>query len=222
MTPRVTAAAMAASVRSSSLLWISWSKIAISHLHAAQHHRALSLKTRREKRDPSHLFAEALGDETRAAMVAVSAAAHAIDAFYGACKPFITLLPGTEQQWITDGTERQSRIFETLRAGFAIDGKTNSWPAEFRWLFEIRDAAVQFEEKVLELVDHPTGTETSIDHATYSLESAARAVLLLLDVLATCQACSRPHQGVALVGSAGQMGEDVARIEASYQGSAVP
>ncbi len=132
-------------------------------------------------------FAEALGRETRSSMIAVSAAAHAIDAFYGATKRYIPIPKATLDAWLAGRTRRRSQILETLKLGFTLRSKGNSWCIEFSWLFDARDAAVHFEEQAQDFVPHPTGTSTTKEHVTYSLESAKRSVDLLLDVLSTCQ-----------------------------------
>ncbi len=75
-------------------------------------------------------------------MVAVSAAAHAIDGFYGDVDEHIPVSDALRATWKKNDTPRPSRILETLRAGFRVGNRTNEWPREFRWLAGLRDAAV--------------------------------------------------------------------------------
>ncbi len=210
-----TTATMNVRVGGTTHLWLLWSEIAIAQHHVAQNYRATALTARRDKLDQGRLFSKALGQETRAAMVAVAAAAHAIDGFYGSSKRFITLPPNMTATWAANGTKRSSRILETFKCGFALGSKGNTWPSEVRWLFDIRDAAVHFEEQTQDFVPHPTGPETTCEHVTYSLESANRAVTLLLDVLSTCQANPRP-QHASLVTYVAAFGASVAQLSDDF------
>src|SRR5687767_2354522 len=63
-------------------LCIYWARIATEHLREARQERAKMIALDRADPDQGIQFGEALGRETRASMVAITAAAHALDAFY--------------------------------------------------------------------------------------------------------------------------------------------
>jgi hypothetical protein len=176
------------SVLSTLHLWIHWTEIAIEQTQAASEARARGLPYKTST-DQSHLFSAALHAEMKASMVAISAAAHAIDAFYGATKEKVRTPSTTTDAWETNKSPRRSRIFEMLKFGCKLGSKTNSWPKECKWLYDARDAAVHYKEIQRDITKHPlhpTGTYTSPELVTYSLEAAERAVKLLFDVLETC------------------------------------
>lgn len=171
-----------ASVRIKSHFWIDWSEIAIAHEQEARYARHDLYPA-----DPS----AGLTAEKQASMIAVSASAHSVDALYGELKDRIPLHPHALEAWAEkrakgEGPSRHSIIFENLKRGFVLGARTNTWPRELDWLFGLRDGVVHFQDEFHAPVPHPVGTNTSRWNVTYSLESASRAVDLLLEVLETC------------------------------------
>jgi hypothetical protein len=162
-------------------LWLWWSEIAIDQERLAQEvrERAVAVMPRAEG------FSGLISQETRAALIAIAAASHGLDALFGVVKEAISPVRA-KRRW--------SAILETLKAGFVISGSAGGgrWARDFKWLFELRDAAVHFEESQKPTLPHPTGTHTGPENVLYSLEPAQRAVSLLLEVLDTCTRNPRP------------------------------
>ena len=63
---------------------------------------------------------------------------------------------------------------------------------DFEWLFNLRDAAVHHKETTGPPEPHPIGVRTAAANVDYSLESASRAVDIVLDVLQLCVTSPRP------------------------------
>jgi hypothetical protein len=125
---------------------------------------------------------EALSSELLAAMVAISAAAHALDALYGQLVTAQIKANGPRGD-----VGRAAHIRECLKRRFNTGKKDREWVEAFGWLFSLRDAAVHAEEKHLPAVQHPAGVGYSGPlNADYCAEGAGRAVQLLMDVLETC------------------------------------
>jgi hypothetical protein len=162
-------------------LWLYWAEIAIDQEDLARQvrQRAIAVTPRGEG------FADLIGQETRAALIAIAAASHALDALYGVVKEIVPPL-GSGSRW--------SKILETLKMGFVIGGSAGGgrWASDFEWLFDLRDAAVHFKESQKPTIPHPTGTNTGPENVLYSLEPAQRAVSFLLEVLDTCTRTPRP------------------------------
>jgi len=182
------------SVLSTMHLWIAWTEIALEQTQAASEARSRGLPYR--STDQSHLFAAALHDEMKASMVAIAAAACAIDAFLKkAVQKRIQVPDTTAEEWTTDGIGRMARFWKTLQLGFDVgEDKVQRWQTEFDWLYPTRNKAVHFEEVQSGLLPHPSGTNTAPELVTYSLEEAERAVDLLIDVLKTCIQNPKPEQ----------------------------
>jgi hypothetical protein len=149
-------------------------EIAIEHELETRNIRAEAEQMKKERRD----FAEAMNREIKAAMIAVAAAAHALDALYGALKDLIPNRPTFPPR-----ATRNRMILETLKRGFDVGKLQKGWVGEFRWLFRARDAALHFRGIFGATVPHPLGTNTAPEAVLYSCESATRALVLLLEVL---------------------------------------
>ncbi|MDG5807912.1 hypothetical protein P9869_35750 [Streptomyces ossamyceticus] len=124
----------------------------------------------------------ALNEEFDAALVAVAASAHTLDALYGSVVP-----ESRRAELKAKRIPRRSAIREGLKLVFATGPRNTPWVDEFKWLFDLRDAAVHHGEKPQETVPHPDlGTHTGPEYVAYSTKSADRAVELMLDVLRMC------------------------------------
>jgi len=144
-----------------------WTMIAAQHAAEARGHA-----------DGGSDDGDRMVSETLAAMVAVSASAHALDALYGSLS---RIVPTPAR------SNRRSIILETLKQGFGIGAKQHAWLPEFEWLFELRDGAVHHEEGARHTVPHPRlAVHVGEEMAAYSAESAERAYALVVDVLRTC------------------------------------
>lgn len=162
-------------------VWIWWTRIAIEQERIARDARAYAL----EAKPSGEGFGEALLRESHASMIAVSAAAHALDAVYGSIKSRVA--SGTADR-------RPMRILEALRSGIELRGREGGggWAKEFEWLFDLRDAAIHFEEEDRPPVPHPAGTSGGVVSATYTVEAAGRAIDFLLEVLTMLVEKPRP------------------------------
>lgn len=164
-------------------LWIWWARVAIEQEAVASDARAggQALVVR------DHEFTNAFAREGFASMVAVSASAHGLDALFGGLARVVAPVR-TGSRWST--------ILETVKQAAFVRGPAvggGIWAREFEWLFDARDAAVHFEEAPHPSVPHPSGTYSGHENALYCLESARRAVDLLLEVIETCVDAPRPQ-----------------------------
>ena len=162
--------------------WLYWSEIAIESEHSAWSHRMAA--------DMGNT-GQAMIAETKASMIALTACAHALDAF---CRKFAaSILPSDLLEKWQKGKDgkRSNQVLKTLRYGF--DVKTDAWKDEIFWLFQRRrNPALHYAEKTKEVVEHPLGTHTAPEMVDYSADASTRAVDLLLDVLDECSAAPKP------------------------------
>jgi hypothetical protein len=170
-----------------------WIDIAMAREVAARAARDRALAAA----DPQRRI-EALQDEMQASMVAVSASAHAIDALYGTTRELIDLPPGTVERWEANRTPRRSRILETLKAACQLGSLGSAWANEFRWLFDLRDAAVHHDSPAQEPVPHPANIpglgNIAKEMADYELGAATRATNLAVQVAVVAHEQARPAQ----------------------------
>jgi hypothetical protein len=129
-------------------LWGQWGEIALDREHHARTAGAQALAEHRNGRKA----APALALEFLASLVAVSAAAHALDAIYGQMVTEDIKAAGPK-----DDSPREGHIRECLKQRFSTGKKDKPWVAEFEWLFKLRDAAVHAKSEQLPPVPHPAG-----------------------------------------------------------------
>jgi len=160
-------------------LWAQWGEIAVQQEGNARAARSDLVALHRRGIDP----APSMLTELLASMVAISAAAHALDALYGQL-----VSPEIKASGPRDGTRREAHIRECLKRRFDTGKRDSDWAVQFRQLFDLRDAAVHAEVKDVPSVPHPSGvTNAGQVNADYSAGEAVKAVDLMLDVLNTCQ-----------------------------------
>lgn len=172
----VSATACGPEIAVAARLWPRWAGIAID--------RALAARVAREQAvaatDPA-AESSALNEEFDAALVAVAASAHTLDALCGS--PVVR----EAVQGRKLGENPHSKIREALKLVFVSGPFNDGWIADFAWLFDLRDAAVHHREEPKETVPHPSSDmHTGPEYVHYSMESADRAVTLMLDVLRWC------------------------------------
>lgn len=177
-------------VMMSAALWAQWFEVATDRDEAARAARADAVAKKRHGQEVAH----ALSREHTAALVAVSASAHALDAIYGQL-----VTDAIKEDGPREGAGREAHIRECLKRRFRIGGQLEKrWISEFRWLFELRDAAVHAQVIMRPSAVHPSGvSNTSQDAADYCADSAMRAVDLLRDVLVTCAETPKPGDAEA-------------------------
>ena len=178
---RSEARVMAPTILMSTPFWLYWSGIAIEAEHSAWLHRQAADTT-----NPGRAMIE----ETKASMIALTACAHALDAFCGKFADNI-MPPDLLRNWQAGTGNRGMQIWDTLHLGFNV--KTFPWKSEIVWLFrDRRNPALHHMEKTKETVKHPLGPHTAPEMVDYSAESSSRAVGFLLEVLGKCSAAPKP------------------------------
>jgi hypothetical protein len=161
-------------------LWITWFQIACEHVPSASDQRARQEAVGAGDDE----FAPALVREMQASMIAISSAAHTIDALYGEVRSMVSIPPELAATWTQKRTPRWARICETLKRGCKLGDRTNRWPREFRALYQLRDPLVHHELATRPAVAHPNGlTNVSQEMADYSVENSRLAVDLAGDVI---------------------------------------
>jgi hypothetical protein len=179
----------AVTVRASSHFWIAWSRIAAEQRDESRRARSelLTLPVGGE-------LVLGLEREWHASLVAVAAAAFAIDSFYEEVKSDIPLPQATVSAWQSKGTARASRIIETLKRGFTIGRQASQWTSDLQRLYHLRDTVVHQRPALEPTMEHPSGrTKVAAEMATYSLEEASASVNLALDIISTCLMSPRPR-----------------------------
>lgn len=119
-------------------MWPAWLEIAAAHAAAAEDARQrLAAADAADGETVGALLAE----ECREGMVAMAAAAIAIDAFYGSVRERVDL-SSLDAKW-TPATPRSARVFEGIRQAFVMTNKqAGARRAVIRELFKFRDWAV--------------------------------------------------------------------------------
>lgn len=164
-------------------LWLRWADIAIQREHEARSARS---KANATKAGGGSDFVVAIDNELDASMQAIVSAAFAIDAFYSAVKPHITIPPVTGQAWEKNGTARHARIIETLKAGFQTHGTGSQKWTKLKSLFKLRDGVVHYPESANNQLQHPLGIPLSPLHVAYRLEEAELSLDLMLEIFELC------------------------------------
>lgn len=140
--------------------------------------------------DDSETFTNALEREFQASMIAVAAAAFAIDSFYA------SVVEHAPEAKVRAGA-RDARIFETLRAAFALSTAQQSALREpLRMVFRLRDEAVHPPSSWVEPVRHPAfnlGMEPRF--VKFRVENAVNAQLLARTLVKICLARPKPRHG---------------------------
>lgn len=185
---------------------IKWFRIALEHERAA-----LEARDRAEAAaEGSQEMGRAFDDELRAAMVAIAAAAFAIDALYATVND---MLDAAQRPTFARGVKRPGRIVETLKRALELGKLGAEWQTKVPGLFDLRDELVHFEGEFHEGALHPTGkSNVSIENVRYTAEAASAAVDLALEVLATAYRSPRSTHA-ALVTWAGQAAHVPAWLE---------
>lgn len=178
-------------IRIAQPLWTEWFAVALEHDFIARVARVDLIRTNAAGLP----FAAAMTKELAAALVSVSASAHALDALYG---EFVT--PEIRAAGPRPGAKREAHIRECLKRRFSTGAKRDErWVHQFRWLFDLRDAAVHARYESALAIPHPSGIGYSAKNpATYSADAAGRALDLLADVLTTCVESPKPADADAL------------------------
>jgi hypothetical protein len=164
-----------------------WFRIAVEHEHAAIEARGQALAAL----PGSPEMGDAFDAELRASMVAVVAAAFAIDAMF---TKVADLLGGAAAR--SKRAARVGEVIETFKRAIDLGNRTQRWQTEIAELFCWRGNIVHFRGTPTPGLPHPTGMATVTgEAATYTAGRATKAVDLALEVLTTAQ--REPRQGHA-------------------------
>lgn len=166
-------------------LWVYWVEIARQQVEVAREHSpsdelidAISAHAP-DRPDES---AKRAGQETYAAMIAVTAAGFALDGFYGSVKPLVNPPPSK--------AARERQVLECLKLGFKLGQRPTKWLQELDWLFAARRNAVHHSEKFEPTVVVRATAETVVaggpETFNYSVASAERAHGLASEIIQTC------------------------------------
>ena len=122
------------SIRVTANVWLAWMQIAIERARAARQARQDAVQSS---------SGDGMTREFHAALVAVAASAHALDALYGS-----TAVPAwVRALWRLTSTSRHAKIRESLKRIFNTGPVDATWAVEFKWLFGLRDAALHAREE---------------------------------------------------------------------------
>ena len=171
-------------------LWVYWSEIARQHAEISRLHHpsdeivdAISAAFTGEDRErPQEEVEKDVRHEPFSALVAITAAAFALDAFYGTVKPMVSP-PKSD-------AARERQILECLKLGFKIGKHAPRWQEELDWLFTTRDNAVHHSEELQETVVVRMTAETVVvggsETFNFSADSAERAARVVAEIIQTC------------------------------------
>jgi hypothetical protein len=126
--------------------------------------------------------------ELRPALLAIAAVAISLDGFAAEVERtgvHVSLPTATEPT-------RSHWIWETLRAGFDINSKTNTWPRDLKDLFRLRVGGLHPKTAFGRPVHHPVVPNVPMSRAIYTTETADAAVALMRDIYKTCRTAVRP------------------------------
>jgi hypothetical protein len=123
----------------------------------------------------------ALDEEFDASLIAVAASAAALEALCG------SLVVREVVQGRKLGEKQPAKIREALKLVFVSQPFNDGWTSKLDWLYELRDPAIHHREEPKKTVPYRSpGMYTGPEYVDYSMESADKAVQLMLDVLRWC------------------------------------
>lgn len=175
-------------------LWVYWLLIALEHEQRARDAAAAHWKVIEGERRPvfGSETVPLLEAELETSLVAISASAHAIDAFFGAVNKHIKVDQQTRNAWHTNRTARHKRISETLKRGFEPRAVPATLAGDLKWLYGLRDSAVHFEAEFRPTGEHASGVSTADENIRFSAANASRAVDIASRILSSCLHNARP------------------------------
>jgi hypothetical protein len=181
-------------------LWALWVRISYQHANEAASERlpderidqiGQALDTGGTLPDSEEYDGSEEYRSTRAAMVAVVAAAVAIDGFYGMVTDVVPTVQTSRAR-----PARHAVIVETLKRGFRLGKIGHRWVGDFEWLFDARDHAVHHKTELRPAVVIRETPNTVVfgarEVATFTPASAQRAADLALEVPMICLANPKP------------------------------
>ena len=168
-------------------LWMSWARVALQHETMAK-----AARQELQQAEPESRTGYMLQDEADAALVAICAAAFALEALTRELDEVVTVPPTTLAAWQRKPPPADKQVLEVLKLAVDPKGLVAPWQRELAWLFQVRGGAVHYRGVSEAAQAHPLGINMSVAQVTYSTENAARAVDLLLGILDRCRDRPKP------------------------------
>jgi hypothetical protein len=173
-------------IKMRSRLMLHWGHIALEQERIARNARA-----RLGQEHAASLDTRQMAVELHAAMIAIAACAHSLDALYSELAELVG--PDTLAQW--ERTRRGGRwaaVAGILELSFAVD--VDPWRPRLRTLFEERrNPAIHPKAKDKTPKKHPTlPTNVAAEYVTYSIESTVESIDLLIEILSACVNSPKP------------------------------
>lgn len=167
-------------------MWEQWLDLAERHAaHADECHDPDVTRTASETPEPKVV---AGSSEFQHTMLAVVAAANALDGLYGSIRRFVS--PPRSS------AKRHRQILEALKLGFDVGGSVQGWHNELDWLFDLRNWVVHHDDVYgpLQIVHETPGDIVlmPVDLLRLQAPSAMRAATLARDVVDTCVKRPKP------------------------------
>jgi hypothetical protein len=164
---------------------ITWFRIAVEHERDALAARRTAEQAAESDRG------DAFDAELRGTMVAVAAAAFAVDALHLTINDLL-------EEGLRSSAGGDGRIVETLKIALELGPRTQDWQRRVPELFGRRGELVHFRGKDRPPLPHPTGlSHVSTESATFNADLARGSVDLALEVLTVAYTSVRPkHAGV--------------------------
>lgn len=137
----------------------------------------------------------ALQAEFQAAMVAISSAAFALDAFSATVKKRLPPLPDVEAAWRKNRTKRPARIAETLRRAFILGRLGQRLDKAVSEIFRFRDWAVHPPAEFQSPTRHPDlGVGVEWRFVAFSSSNAVVANRAAIDIVSRCLQLQSPNE----------------------------
>jgi hypothetical protein len=158
------------------IMWARWIEVSVEH----------ELEARRAYLDiVAKPESDAILREFRASLVAVTAAAHTIEAVFGDIKYLIPLQPRRDK--------RHQELRHGFRFAFGVSGAIDERLAgELKWLFTLRDSAAHPYTESEPPARHPAGINTGVEHSKFNAITSGRAIDVAMAVLELAASPPRP------------------------------
>ncbi len=179
--------ALPAEIRLRSHLWMFWTRVALQHETMAK-----AARQELQQATPEARSGVMLENEADAALVAITAAAFALEAITRELDELVAIPAATLQAWRQKPPSADKQVLEVLKLAVDPRGLVAAWTRELAWLFEVRGGAVHYRGVDEPPKAHPVGMSVAVAQVTYSSENATRAVDLLVGILETCRDKPKP------------------------------
>jgi hypothetical protein len=178
-------------------VWPFWLDVAIDHAFLAMKARS-SLKEAIEQacggQIDATVQADLMASECKAGMVAIAAAAFALDNFYAVASRYTPKIEELQREWSSAGTARYQRISETLRRTFKVgNAGAKALRKSLYEIFRLRDWAVHPAADFREPVKHDY-LDVAVEwrFVVYRETNAVNAAGAATSIISQCIGAPRP------------------------------